>query len=112
KMYMTEQWVGSDGDFAGDMRWHARNVLIGIMRNGGSCVLEWNLAADPDCKPHTPGGESHCLGAITIDNDVTRNVAYYLIGHASKFIPPGSVRVASSDHDVLRNAAFRTQDGR
>src|SRR5690606_7204669 len=65
KMYMTEQWVGADGNFADDLSWHTRNVLIGIMRNGGSCIMEWNLAADPDCKPHTPGGEAHCVGAIT-----------------------------------------------
>lgn len=113
KMYLTEQWVGADGNFRDDLAWHARNVFIGVMRNGGRAVLEWNLASDPACGPHTPGGEPHCVGALTIDDQsITRNVAYYLIGHAAKFIPPGSVRVESNDHDILRNAAFHTPDGR
>lgn len=113
KMYLTEQWVGANGDFAGDLAWHARNVFVGVLRHGGRAVLEWNLASDPACKPHTPGGEPHCVGALTIDGQVvTRNVAYYLVGHAAKLIPPGSVRIESNDHDALRNVAFRTPDGR
>ncbi len=113
KLYLTEQWVGANSSFGGDLAWHARNVMIGVMRNGGSAVLEWNLAADSACKPHTAGGEAHCVGALTIDDqNVKRNVAYYLIGHAAKFIPPGSVRIASDEHETLPNAAFRTPDGR
>ena len=39
-----------------------------------------------------------CQGAITIDGDkVTRNIAYYAVAHASKFVRPGSVRIASTD---------------
>ena len=50
---------------------------------------------------------------MTIDNDsVTRNVSYYIIAHASKFIPPGSVRVASTLPDGLANVAFRRPDGK
>lgn len=46
-----------------------------------------------------------CQGALTIDgNQVTsRNLAYYVIAHAAKFVPPGSVRIASTapwDRDV------------
>lgn len=38
-----------------------------------------------------------CQGAVTIDgNDVTRNIAYYVIAHASKCIPSGSVRINST----------------
>jgi glucosylceramidase len=48
---------------------------------------------------------------------VTRNVAYYLVGHASRFVDPGSVRVASavtggSRITVLPNVAYRTPAGR
>ena len=60
-------------------------------------MLEWNLAADPRHQPHTPGGCTTCLGAVTIDgNQVTRNPAYYIIAHAAKFVRPGSVRIASN----------------
>lgn len=81
------------------------------MRNGGSLVMEWNLVSDPNHNPHTPGGCTQCVGALTIGNDITRNVSYYIIGHVSKFIPPGSVRIASSDDKTLPNTAFKTPDG-
>ena len=111
KMFLTEQWVGDNSSFGGDLAWHARNVMIGVMRNSGSAVLEWNLAATSKCEPHTAGGEAHCVGALTIDAQrVGRNVAYFLIAHAAKFIPPGSVRIQSDDHESIRNVAFTTPD--
>jgi glucosylceramidase len=85
-LYFTEQWIGAPGDFAGDFRWHIKNLVIGASRNWCKTVLEWNLAADPQQKPHTPGGCDRCLGALTIDGDlVTREPAYYIVAHASKF---------------------------
>lgn len=112
KLYFTEQWVGSDGEFGGDLMWHARHVLIGSLRNWSRAVLEWNLASDPFCGPHTPGGEARCVGALTIDGDqITRNVAYYVISHATKFVGPGSVRIHSSDPSDLPNVAFLTPAG-
>jgi glucosylceramidase len=38
---------------------------------------------------------------------VTRNVAYYIIAHAAKWVRPGSVRIHSNS-DVLSNVAFLT----
>lgn len=110
-IHFTEQWVGIDGNFGGDLGWHAKNVLIGATRNWAQTVLEWNLAADPTCGPHTVGGESRCVGALTIGERIERNVAYYIIAHAAKFIPPGSVRVASDHRDDLPNVAFKTPKG-
>lgn len=111
KLYFTEQWVGSDGQFGGDLIWHVNHVLIGALRNWSRVVLEWNLAADPFCCPHTAGGEARCVGALTIDSEqVTRNVAYYIIAHAAKWLRPGSVRIHSSD-DTLPNVAFLTPNG-
>lgn len=110
KLYFTEQWVGADGHFGADLLWHVRNVLIGATRNGCSVVLEWNLASDPNCCPHTAGGETRCVGALTIDGErVSRNVAYYIIAHAAKWVKPGSVRIHSTT--ALTNAAFLTQEG-
>ena len=111
KLYFTEQWVGADGQFAGDLLWHVRHVLIGSLRNWSRVVLEWNLASDPACRPHTPGGEAQCVGALTLGEDIARNVAYYVIGHAAKFVRPGSVRVYSDELPSLPNVAFRTPSG-
>jgi glucosylceramidase len=112
-LYFTEQWIGAPGDFAGDFRWHIKNLVIGASRNWCKTVLEWNLAADPQQKPHTPGGCDRCLGALTIDGDlVTREPAYYIVAHASKFARPGSVRIESNIPDGLPNVAFKTPEGK
>jgi O-Glycosyl hydrolase len=86
-------------------------VLIGSIRNWSRIVLEWNLASDPCCCPHTPRGEARCVGALTIGEDVVRNVAYYVIAHAAKFVRPGSVRIYSDEHPSLPNVAFLTPSG-
>lgn len=112
-LYFTEQWTGAKGDFGGDMQWHLKNVIIGAMRNWSKVALEWNLANDPAYGPHTPGGCNECKGALTIDaSSVTRNVSYYVVAQASKFVPPGSVRIGSNAPDALPNVAFKRPDGK
>ncbi|KIO77250.1 glucosylceramidase [Pedobacter lusitanus] len=111
-LYFTEQWVGGPGKFDEDLKWHVSTLIIGATRNWSRNVLEWNLAADPLYRPHTAGGCTTCLGAITIAPEVTRNVAYYIIGHASKFVRPGSYRIGSNITEGLQNVAFRTPDGK
>lgn len=110
-IYFTEQWVGGPSNFAGDMQWHVQNLIVGATRNWSKNVLEWNLASDPSYKPHTNGGCTQCEGALTIGSSVTRNVSYYIIAHASKFVPAGSVRISSAMLPNLPNVAFKTPDG-
>lgn len=111
-LYFTEQWVGAPGNFEGNLGWHVENLIIGASRNWSKNVLEWNLAADENQDPHTDrGGCDRCLGALTITGDeVIREPAYYIIAHASKFIPPGSIRIASTTLDDVPNVAFKTPD--
>ena len=112
-LYFTEQWIGAPGDFPKELAWHTKTLIIGATRNWCKTVLEWNLANDPDMQPHTDrGGCDRCLGAVTINgNEVSRNPAFYIIAHASKFVRPGSVRIASNLLKSLPNVAFRTQEG-
>jgi glucosylceramidase len=112
-LYFTEQWIGHPSNFGGDMAWHVKNLIIGATRNWCKTVLEWNLAIDPQMNPHTEGGCTACLGAITIDKDkIERNAAYYIIGHASKFVPTNSKRIASNTVLNLQNVAFKTPEGK
>jgi glucosylceramidase len=119
-IYFTEQYTPSNGNFGGDLRWHIKNLIIGAPANWSRNVLEWNLANDESFGPHTTGGCTTCLGAVTINSSssvVTRNVSYYIIGHAARFVDPGSVRVGSSvaggsTTTALANVAFRTPAGR
>ncbi len=112
-LYFTEQWVGGPGDFSKDIPEHIRELIVGATRNWCKTVIEWNLAADSVYQPHTDrGGCDRCLGAVTIEGDqVQRNPAYYIIAHASKFVRPGSVRIATNSDKTLPNTAFLTPSG-
>ena len=111
-LYFTEQWTGANGSFDGDLKWHIKNVIIGSMRNWSRIALEWNLANDGGYRPHTPGGCTECKGALTLDGNINRNVAYYIVAHASKFVPPGSVRIHSTFPGTLQSVAFATPQGK
>jgi glucosylceramidase len=89
-------------------------TFIGALQNWSRNVLLWNLAANSRFEPHTDnGGCGICQGAVTIDgNEVTRNLAYYAMAHFSKFVRPGSVRIASSSPATLSNVVFKTSDGK
>jgi len=83
------------------------------MPNWSRVALEWNLANDPNFNPHTIGGCNTCKGALTINGEtVSRNVAYYIVAHASKFVPPGSVRISSNVTGGFYNVAFLRPDGK
>ena len=114
-IYFTEQMVVQFGDTDKmNISYPVSDIIIGATRNWCRNVLEWNLAADPDFKPYTDrGGCSMCQGAITINgNAVTKNLAYYSMAHVSKFVRPGSVRIASNYIDSMPNVAFTTPDGK
>ena len=114
-------------------------LLIQTTRNWTQDVILWNLAADSHNNPHTDdGGCSMCQGALTIEgNTVEKNIAFWVIAHASKMVRPGSVRIHSTapgdklvylsedeqmrgsyraniidKADVLDNVAFCTPDGK
>lgn len=113
-VYFTEQWTSSTGNFSGDLDWHVKNVIIGSMRNWSRNALEWNVANDASFGPHTPGGCTQCKGAVTITGAAgyDKNVAYYIIAHASKFVPANSQRIASTQGDNLSTVAFKTPQGK
>lgn len=110
--YFTEMMVTSrNGNF--NVAGPTEKIIIGAARNWSKNVILWNLAANARFEPHTGnGGCPFCQGAVTIEADsVERNAAYYTIAHASKFVGPGSVRIASTLVEGLPNVAFRTVDG-
>lgn len=112
-IYFTEQWIQAPGNFQEDLKWHMRELMIGAPRNWSKTVLEWNLASDPNNNPHTPGGCTECLGAVTINGStVVRNPAYYIIAHASKFVKTGSFRIESNYSVELPNVAYKTPEGK
>ncbi len=112
-VYFTEYYTGSSDEFASDLSWHLQNIIIGAPNNWSRNALEWNLASDPNYEPHSPGGCSTCKGALTINgNTFTRNVSYYIVAHASKFVPAGSIRIASNFINNIYNVAYLRPDGK
>ena len=114
-IYFTEQSITQrDNNPLMPISRPVARVMIGVSRNWSKNILLWNLAADPNNGPHTNnGGCPVCQGAITLDGDtVGRNRAFYTLAHASKFVRPGSVRIASNEPDELPNVAFKTPKGK
>jgi glucosylceramidase len=93
--------------------WMVRNLIIGSTRGWARGVLMWNLALDEDHGPHL-GGCNDCRGVVTINSrtgGVTRNLEYYALAHASKFVRQGARRVESTAAvDTLETVAFQNAD--
>lgn len=100
--------------WAETLPWIMRNLVIGSTRHGARGVLTWNLALDPQHGPHL-GGCTDCRGVVTIDpkdGTVTRNIEYYALGHASRFVHQGARRVDSEGGaQGLDHVAFTNPDG-
>jgi glucosylceramidase len=112
-LWFTECSGTAGSSFAGDLKWNTSNIIIGATRNWAKGSILWNLALNPANGP-TNGGCTTCRGVLTIDENtgaVTRNVEYYVLGHASKFVHEGAVRIGSSSTaGVIETVAFRNTD--
>ena len=112
--YFTECSGGSWAPaFADNLKWNVSTLIIGSVRGWARGVALWNLALDANGGPHL-GGCGNCRGVLTIDSatgGVTRNVEYYALAHASRFVRPGARRIASSTNvGGLQSVAFRNTD--
>jgi glucosylceramidase len=100
--------------FAETLGWMTDKLIIGAVNNWARGSLLWNLALDPAHGPHH-GGCGDCRGVVTIDpatDAITRNVEYYVLGHASRFVLPGAYRVGVTRHGGdVEAAAFLNPDG-
>jgi glucosylceramidase len=104
--------------FRDTLTFHARNITIGTTRNWAKTAITWNIALDATGGPHN-GGCDTCTGLLTLEADgtVSTNAEYYTIGHLSKFVRPGAVRIASTSFGTtgwngqIMDVAFRNPDG-
>lgn len=102
--------------FADTLKWHSRNIQIASTRAWAKAVTNWNLALDSRGGPVNGGCGNNpagmCTGVVAIDGTtITRNAEYYTLGHMSRFVKPGAVRVNSNNAGDLENVAFRNADG-
>ncbi|MGB7548673.1 MAG: glycoside hydrolase family 30 beta sandwich domain-containing protein [Terracidiphilus sp.] len=116
-----DQWVteSSGGSWQkGNVMAGEAGELIAVTRNWSRSYVLWALATDQKHGPFV-GGCDTCRGLVTIDltnparPQVKPEVDYYVLGHASKFLLPGAVRIASDEPagTQLKDVAFRNPDG-
>jgi glucosylceramidase len=104
--YVTE---ASGGTWIADEVRTDFEMIIHSMRNWSRSYVKWSLALDQNRGPFIPGGCNDCSGLITVNSStgaVTNNIDYYTLGHFSKFVLPGAVRVWSNNAPGLISAAF------
>ncbi len=87
--------------------------IIGNLNNWMQAWTDWNIVLDEIGGPNHV--ENFCDAPIIADtkNDsLTFQSSYYYIGHFSKYIRPGAVRVGSSKYtEQLATTAFKNTDG-
>ena len=100
--------------FDHNLQYFTRTLIIDTTRGRAKGVSLWNLALDENYGPHKHRC-GDCRGVVTINSktgEVTRNVEYYALAHASRFVRPGAHRIASiSGRGGLDTVAFRNTDG-
>jgi len=117
-IYLTEFWLAAPEDntqFSTQLLSNFRRLVTDGAKNWCQIGLSWNLASDENWGPHTDGGCDRCLGALTINSAtkaITRTSGYYSIGHASKFVEPGSVVLDATCPTNFNCAVYLKKDGK
>ena len=92
-------------------------LLIESTRDWAKAVVLWGLVLDSDHGPHD-GGCGTCRPLVEVNLKqtpaaITYTGDYYGLGHASRFVHPGAVRIASDSFGSkgLQTVAFQNHDG-
>ncbi len=107
--YVTE---ASGGTWIEDQVKADFEAIIHSMRNWARAFVKWGLALNQDRGPHA-GGCSTCTGLIEVNEqtgEVRKTIDYYTLGHFSKFVRPGAMRVFSTNAPGVITAAFVNRD--
>jgi len=90
-----------------------------VLRNAAKSYVKWSLALDESMGPNLTqdvaglGGCSTCTPIVTVNSQtgaITKDIEYYTLGHYSKYVLPGAVRVYSSDANGIVSVAFKNPD--
>lgn len=107
--YVTE---ASGGTWIEDQVKADFEAILHSMRNWARAFVKWGLALNQDRGPHA-GGCSTCTGLIEINEqtgEVKKTIDYFTLGHFSKFVQPGAMRIYSTNAPGVITAAFVNRD--
>jgi glucosylceramidase len=90
-----------------------------VLRNSGKSFVKWSLALNEKFGPNLTqnaglGGCNDCTPIITVNSTtgaVTKDIEYYTLGHYSKYVLPGAVRIYTSNTPNIASVAFQNTDG-
>lgn len=90
-----------------------------VLRNAAKAYVKWSLALNENLGPDLTqnaglGGCNTCTPIVTVNSQtgaVTKDIEYYTLGHYSKYVLPGAVRVYSSNTPYISSVAFKNTDG-
>jgi glucosylceramidase len=105
-------WI--NGQFTSDFL-----EITQVLRNSGKAYVKWSLALDQNLGPNLTqdaglGGCNTCTPIVTVNSttgDITYDIEYYTLGHYSKYVLPGAMRIYSSNTPAIATAAFLNPDG-
>jgi glucosylceramidase len=116
KLVFSEGCVEYSRFGADDQLSHARmyaHDIIGNLKAGMHGYLDWNILLNEKGGPNHVG--NFCEAPLMCDpekNTVERKLSFEYIGHFSRFIKPGAIRIASSAYtDKLDTVSFINPDG-
>jgi glucosylceramidase len=112
--YMTEH---SGGTWIADQHLEDMNNLVDYTRNWSKSWVKWSLALDQNHLPYVGAGCNVCTGLVTVHRgdgrhgQVDKTIEYYTMGHITKFVKPGAVRIATNANNAIKNVAWKNPDG-
>lgn len=87
--------------------------ILGNLNAGISASFDWNLFLDEKGGPNHVG--NFCAAPImcnTAEDSYEKRLTYYYIGHFSRYVKPGAVRIGTTRYtDQVETVAFLNPDG-
>jgi glucosylceramidase len=113
--YMTEH---SGGTWVSDQFNSDFLEITHVLRNAGKAYVKWSLALNENMGPDLTqnaglGGCNTCTPIVTVNSQtgaVTKAIEYYTLGHYSKYVLTGAVRVYSNNTPSIASVAFVNPD--
>lgn len=87
--------------------------LLGDLNAGLHAFLDWNILLDKNGGPNH--ADNYCDAPVMADPDtgtLKYNLSYFYLGHFTKYIKPGAVRIGTTCYTAgIETTAFQNEDG-
>ena len=86
--------------------------IMGNLNAGMHGSIDWNLLLNAEGGPNHVGNYCDAPVMATAEGGVQKRASYYYIGHFSRYIRPGAVRIGLSRFtDAVEATAFQNTNG-